>query len=66
MSFDSDDFLDWLSEQDGPVKKQHLLNEWPDFPWLGLGTVTGPIVEGDYAYYKRDLKRAARGVMPRD
>lgn len=65
--FDADTFCDWLDERDGGVPMSTLRDEWPDFPWDNLGTVTiGLSDDGESLYYQRDLRRAARGRQPRD
>lgn len=64
-SFNPDEFLDWLDEQDGPVTKAEM-EQWKNFPWANLHGVTGPIVDGELAYYQRDLERAADGYRPID
>lgn len=60
-SFDAEAFLTWLDDYDGPVKKGDLAEEWSDFPLGELNGCTGPIIDGDFAYYQRDLRRVAEG-----
>lgn len=64
--FDHEAFLAWLDDRDGPVPGAVLDDEWPDFPRDGLVGVTGPIVDGEFAYFRHDLERAARGRRPID
>jgi len=80
-SFDADEFLDWLDEQQGPIPKPVMAEKWPDFPWDYVVGVTGTFVDEDgqtitdleeyegevyMGNYKRDLRRAARKQMPID
>lgn len=58
--FDSEAFLGWLDEQDGPVTVSQM-EQWPNFPTERMQYVTGVFEDGERAYYKRDLRRAARG-----
>lgn len=63
--FDTEAFLEWLDEQEGPVTWEEL-QQWPEFPHLYLKGVTGPFVDGEPAYYQHDLRRAARRYKPFD
>lgn len=65
-TFDSEAFVEWLDEQDSPVTKPTLVEEWPQFPWQYLGGVTGVIEDGEFAYYRYDLRRAAKKRRPID
>lgn len=65
-SFDTEDFLDWLDEQEGAVKGNVLVEEYPNFPGEYMGGCTGAIVDGELAYYQWDLRRAAEKIPPRD
>jgi len=57
-------FLGWLNEYDeykGVVRKDHLTEQWPNFPMSALHGQTGTITDGELAYYKHDLRRIAEG-----
>jgi hypothetical protein len=64
--FDADACLSWLDDQQGPIPKQRMLDEWPSFPYENLFGVTCPVIEGEVAYYTRDLRRAAVDRQPID
>lgn len=66
MTFDQDTFLNWLDDQEGPITKETMDEQWDDFPWQYMQYNTGPIIEGDYAYYQHDLRRAAKRLPVRD
>ena len=61
MAFDSEAFLEWLDEFDRPVYPDELLEEWPGFPIRELNGSTGPIHDGEPAYYRHDLRTIAEG-----
>jgi hypothetical protein len=60
MTFDEQQFLDWLDDQEGPITMTTMDEQWPEFPWQYMDYNTGPIVKGDCAYYKHDLRLAAK------
>lgn len=54
-------FEAWLDEQDGPLPREAINNEYgAAFPWCGLIGVTCPIIKGEIHYYKADLLDAVR------
>lgn len=66
-NFDAEAFLDWIDEHDGAVPREELQEEWPNFPFENIGTVTVTLDDdGRSCYFQRDLRRAAKGQGPRD
>lgn len=64
--FDTDAFLAWLDDREGPIPGTVLDEQWPNFPYEHLHGVTGTIVDGELATYQRDLRRAAKRKRPLD
>ena len=56
-----DEFIEWLDDQEGHIRKSTMKAEWPTFPLYRLRASTGPIVDGEFAYYQHDLRKVAEG-----
>jgi len=67
-SFDPEAFCEWLAVQDSTLCFDDIDEEWPNFPWdqMGVGITVGLSDGGESLYYKRDLRRAARGFPNND
>lgn len=66
MTFDQEEFMEWVVDRDDPIQASTLFNEFPDFPRGNLAGVTCPISNGEMAYYQHDLQQAARGQVATD
>lgn len=66
--FDTEAFLDWLDDHDGGVPQQKMDERWPNFPWENVTVGITVALDDDWnsVYYKRDLRRAAKGLPNHD
>lgn len=63
--FDVSAFCDWLETRETPITEQTLRDEWPSFPWGQMATGITMQYDpetGESSYFKRDLRRAAKGL----